>query len=98
MVRTDLTPLRFTFAPRWKEELFCHCSLGSFCVELNIVDGEWFVYFPTEANWEKQAPDWLKPQRSTVLSQLGSSHIEMKCKPVVIQVDQTAWIFDIANA
>ena len=68
---TDQTPsrtTRFTFRPRWKEELVCTSDGGSF-----IIDMPWgivTVYAPTRAAWEEQAQPWDINHYDTFIDEL----------------------------
>ncbi|WP_201276301.1 hypothetical protein [Methylotetracoccus oryzae] len=46
----------FQFEPRWKEELLCTGTGGSFVLEFPM--GSLSVYVPTEAVWKRDAPQW----------------------------------------
>jgi hypothetical protein len=46
----------FRFEPRWKEELLCTATGGSFVLEFPM--GSLSVYVPTEAVWKCDAPQW----------------------------------------
>ena len=61
--------LTFSFSPRWKEEMVCSCSLGSFILEMPM--GITSVYFPTEAAWQQRAPEWARPYWATIHEQLA---------------------------
>jgi hypothetical protein len=53
-----VTEQRFSFQPRWKEELVVTGSGGSFVLELPI--GVLAAYLPTEAEWSRRAPEWAR--------------------------------------
>jgi len=65
-----ITPVYYTFQPRWKEELVCTCKQGSFVLELTM--GQLTVYLPTEEDWQKRAPAWAKDHWPQLHSQLKS--------------------------
>ena len=52
--------------PRWKEELVITSPEGSLVIEMTM--GIPSVYFPTEAEWEKQAPPWAISRRAEMLA------------------------------
>jgi len=60
--------ITFSFSPRWKEELVCSCSHGSFILEMPM--GITTVYLPPEERWQKLAPAWAIPHWSTLHDQL----------------------------
>jgi hypothetical protein len=49
---------RFTFQPRWKEELVCTGPGGSFVLELPM--GVLSAYLPSEVAWRSKAPAWAR--------------------------------------
>jgi len=53
-----MTERRFSFRPRWKEELVVTGSGGSFVLELPM--GVLSAYLPTETEWERRAPEWAR--------------------------------------
>jgi hypothetical protein len=57
-----------TFQPRWKEELTCSCSEGSFILGMPM--GNVSVDFPTEERWLQQAQPWAQPHWAAFLQQL----------------------------
>jgi hypothetical protein len=58
----------FTFQPRWKEELVCTCSLGSFILELPM--GSLSAYLPPEDTWQAKAPLWAQSLWSKLREEL----------------------------
>lgn len=48
----------FAFQARWKEELVCSCSEGSFVLEMPM--GIVSVYLPSQDQWLVKAPAWAK--------------------------------------
>ena len=59
---------KFRFEPRWKEELVCSCSLGSFLLEMPM--GVVSVCLPSETTWLRSSPDWAKPHWEAFRTQL----------------------------
>lgn len=53
-----MTAHLFSFQPQWKEELVVRAEAGSFV--LGLAMGIPTAYLPTEAEWERQAPDWAR--------------------------------------
>jgi hypothetical protein len=45
-----------SFHPRWKEELVCRCTGGSFVLEFTM--GVPTVYLPNKKRWAEVAPRW----------------------------------------
>jgi hypothetical protein len=78
---------RYTFAPKWKEELICKTIDGSFLIEMTM--GITCVYAPTKETWEKNAPDWDKSNYDLFISEL-----EEYCKKqgFPLRQDPSAWI------
>jgi len=52
--------------PRWKEELVITSPEGALVIEMTM--GVANVYFPTESEWEKQAPTWAMNRRPEILA------------------------------
>ena len=52
--------------PRWKEELVITSPEGSLVIEMTM--GIPSVYFPSEVEWEKQAPLWAISRRGEILA------------------------------
>ena len=50
--------MKFSYEPKWKEELIGTCGENSFAVEITM--GKSHVYFPLESTWEQKAPAWAK--------------------------------------
>lgn len=48
--------IKFSFQPRWKEELVCQCELGEIVLDMPM--GTVSVYVPTESAWREVAPVW----------------------------------------
>lgn len=61
----------FLFQPRWREELVCTCAEGSLVIEMTMGARE-EVCLPSEATWQKNAPEWARPLWSSLESQLRS--------------------------
>ena len=75
------------FNPRWKEELVCDSSEGSFVIEITMgVDG---VYFPSESKWKTEAPKWALDYWDDIRVQL-SNWCEKNKTP--LYVEESAWI------
>lgn len=51
-----------SFKPRWREELVASSADGALVFEMTF--GQYHVYFPTQARWETQVPDWARPRWS----------------------------------
>lgn len=77
----------YVFSPRWKEELVCTSPEGRRLVFEHPM-GVPSVYFPTEASWAREAPEWAKDKRGEILEALrawcGSS--------VALYIDETAGV------
>jgi hypothetical protein len=69
-MKQDESPLKFEFKGRWKEQLVCSCSLGSFVLEMPM--GIMSVYLPTAHQWELRAPEWARPHWDELHKQLGA--------------------------
>ncbi len=63
-----MTPPKYTFTPRWKEDLVCSCADGELVIDLTM--GVPNVYFYGEATWAKRAPAWARHQRAEILEEL----------------------------
>jgi hypothetical protein len=59
----------FTFQVRWKEELVCSCSEGSFVLEMPM--GVVSVFVPSQDLWPSKAPTWAKGYWSALHGQLS---------------------------
>ncbi len=78
---------KFTFTPKWKEELVCSCSQGGFIIEMTMgVDG---IYFPTENKWKTEAPNWTLIYWDSIRAQLSSWCEKNK---IPLYVDESAWV------
>ena len=84
---TDQAP--YTFTPRWKEELVCSCSAGSFVLEMPM--GRISVLLPTEQKWTTVAPDWAKGHWSALRSQLAEWCARYKYP---LYIDETAQVYE----
>ena len=60
--------INYIFEPKWKEELICKCSEGSFILDYAM--GVPTVYFPAESRWEKVSPEWAKTHWNSLHEQL----------------------------
>lgn len=58
MESAKLPPQRFTFQPRWKEQLIVTQQAGSFILDMPM--GELSVYLPPEGRWKDLAPAWAQ--------------------------------------
>jgi hypothetical protein len=59
----------FTFQPRWKEELICTCTAGSFILQMPM--GVVSVDLPSLEAWSAAAPSWAKALWSTLYAELS---------------------------
>lgn len=80
--------VKFTFQPRWKEELVCTCHLGSFILEMPM--GILSVYLPTQVIWQEKAPPWAKDHWVSVHEQLTEWCAQGK---IPLYVDGTANVY-----
>ena len=79
--------MKFTYQPKWKEELVGSYGEHKFIVELTM--GKLGVYFPEEAKWESAAPAWAKGKWSEARDET-IAWCEAQRIPFVI--DQAAWV------
>ena len=77
----------FTFQPRWKEELVCSCSRGSFVLEMPM--GIATVYLPTAERWPAVAPAWAKEDWTVVHRELAAW---CRRERIPLRVDATAQV------
>lgn len=63
------TRSKFSFTPKWKEELVCRTPWAAFTVEITM--GVLHVYFPDEAKWKKDLLGHLHDKWSEVVQELG---------------------------
>ncbi len=82
----------FTFQPRWKEELVCSCSRGSFVLEMPM--GVTTVYLPTAERRPAVAPGWAKEDWIAVHRELAAWCL---CKQIPLRVNATAHVIPIRN-
>jgi hypothetical protein len=66
----ETADLKFTFTPRWKEELVCSCAEGEFLLDMTM--GITAVYLTPEEDWERVAPEWAKGCWKTLHAQLAA--------------------------
>ena len=81
------TRAKFSFQPKWKEELVCSTPWAIFTVELTM--GVLHVYFPDEAKWKKALPEHLHAKWGEVVQEL-----ERWCKKesIPLSLVPDAWI------
>jgi hypothetical protein len=79
---------RFTFLPRWKEELVCSSPLGSLVLEMPM--GVESVYLPTEAAWRDRAPGWAREHWQEIHTQLQEWCTRNK---IPLYVEDTAQVY-----
>ena len=77
----------FTFQLRWKEELVCSCSRGSFVLEMPM--GITTVYLPTAERWPAVAPGWAKEDWTVVHRELAAW---CRGEQIPLRVDATAQV------
>lgn len=80
--------LKFSFQPRWKEELVCSCALGSLILEMPM--GKVSVYVPTQGQWPLKAPAWAAPHWETLRAQLVQW---CAANRIPLYVDESAMVF-----
>jgi len=78
----------FKFQARWKEELICSSSHGSFILEMPM--GIVSVYLPTESVWERVAPEWAKTFWETIHKQLSEWCVKEK---IPLYIDESANVY-----
>jgi elongation factor P hydroxylase len=78
----------FTFQPRWKEELLCSCSEGSFVLEMPM--GIVSVYLPSQDQWPVKAPSWTKGYWTALQTQLSQWCVENDL-PLYIEDSAHVW-------
>ena len=83
----NASPLKFTFSPRWKEELVCSSPAGSFVIEMTM--GVISVYCPTERKWKDEAPAWAKNYWGVFKDQLEKWCTDSK---IPLYIDEAAWV------
>jgi hypothetical protein len=72
--------VRYTFEPRWKDELICGGAKGKFVLDFKMDGGAGPVYFPNEEAWEESCPAWAKGEWGVVKEQLVEWCREKKVK------------------
>ena len=81
--------VHFEFKGRWKEELVCSSSQGSFVLEMPM--GVVSVFLPTAEQWPLVAPDWAK-------SHWGELHMQLSAwctaANIPLSVDPTAQVYE----
>jgi hypothetical protein len=80
--------LRYSFSPRWKEELVCTCRLGDFVIEMPM--GITTVYLPTAERWQVLAPEWARGHWEILHAQLAEWCARQH---IPLQLDATATVY-----
>ena len=78
----------FTFQPRWKEELVCTGTGGSFVLELPM--GVLSAYLPTEDVWKQKSPPWARDLWPILRTELEEWCTENKAQ---FFIDESAGVF-----
>jgi hypothetical protein len=79
--------MKFTYQPKWKEELVGTYGENKFTVEITM--GELHVYFPFESTWENNAPGWAKGKWLMAKEQAEDW---ARSQEIPLTVDQAAWV------
>jgi hypothetical protein len=82
----------FRFQTRRKEELVVSGVGGSFVLELPI--GVLSAYLPTEAEWERRAPEWARSLWPTLRRELEDWCIEHDAQ---FHIDPSAHVYAIPS-
>lgn len=79
--------MNIRYRPRWKEMLDGFYGEHQFTVELTM--GVYHVYFPTEATWNRTAPDWARGLWKQARDEAEAWSL---AQPYPFDVDSTAWV------